>query len=81
MGETAMKNKLKGYYNVDFGGFKGNLVLRGFDTENDLRISMDALDRLCVIIAGESLYNINLFLEKYRRISSKEIKDEAGSLE
>ena len=50
-----------------FEAIKGNLVLSGFYTEHDLQLAIKALDRLCYGMAGESLYDINLFLEKYRR--------------
>ena len=55
-----------------FEVIKGNLVLSGFDTEHDLQLAMKALDRLCYGLASESLYDINLFLEKYRREAAKE---------
>ena len=55
-----------------FEAIKGNLVLSGFDTQHDLQLAMKALERLCYGLAGESLYDINLFLEKYRREAAKE---------
>ena len=55
-----------------FEAIKGNLVLSGFDTEHDLQLAIKALDRLCYGMAGESLFDINLFLEKYRREAAKE---------
>lgn len=55
-----------------FEAIKGNLVLSGFDTQHDLQLAIKALDRLCYGLAGESLYDINLFLEKYRREAAKE---------
>lgn len=55
-----------------FEAIKGNLVLSGFDTEHDSQLAIKALDRLCYGLAGESLYDINLFLEKYRREAAKE---------
>lgn len=55
-----------------FEAIKGNLVLSGFDNEHDLQLAMKALDRLCYGLASESLYDINLFLEKYRREAAKE---------
>ena len=55
-----------------FEVIKGNLVLSGFDTEHDLQLAIKALERLCYGMAGESLYDINLFLEKYRRQAAKE---------
>lgn len=54
-----------------YENIKGNIVLWGFDTERDLKLAMKALDRLCIGMAGESLYDINLFLEKYRREVAK----------
>ena len=54
-----------------FEAFGGNLVLWGFDTERDLKLAKEALERLCRIMAGESLYDINRFLEKYRREDAK----------
>ena len=54
-----------------FEVIKGNLVLSGFYTENDLQLAIKALERLCYGLAGESLFEINLFLEKYRREAAK----------
>ena len=55
-----------------FETIKGNLVLSGFDTEHDLQLAIKALERLCYGMASESLYDINVFLEKYRREAAKE---------
>lgn len=64
-----MANKEK--FKAKFENIKGNLVLWGFDTERDLNMAIKALDRLCIAMACESLYDINLFLEKYRREEAK----------
>ena len=55
-----------------FEAIKGNLVLSGFDSEHDLQLAIKALERLCYGMAGESLFDINKFLEKYRREAAKE---------
>ena len=55
-----------------FEAIKGSLVLSGFDTQHDLQLAMKALDRLLYGLASESLYDINVFLEKYRREVAKE---------
>ena len=59
-------------FKAKFEAIKGNLVLSGFDTQHDLQLAIKALDRLCYGMASESLFDINLFLEKYRRRAAKE---------
>lgn len=59
-------------FKAKFEAIKGNLVLSGFDNEHDLQLAMKALERLCYGMASESLFDINLFLEKYRREVAKE---------
>lgn len=63
--------KFKGIFNLNFGAFKGGLVLSNFDTEHDLNLAIKGLERLCMFMAGESLYDINRFLEKYRQKAAK----------
>lgn len=67
-----MTNKEK--FKEKFEAFGGNLVLWDFDTERDCKLAKEALERLCRIMAGESLYAINKFLEKYRREVAKHDK-------
>ena len=62
-----------GNYKELFPNFDGNMVLSGFDTPRDAKLAKRALERLCGIMAGQSLSSINEFLEPYRRKAAQEI--------
>ena len=46
--------------------FGGNLVLTGYDTERDLNKAKQDIERMLMIVASESVYNIMKFLAPYR---------------
>lgn len=46
--------------------FGGNLVLSGYDTERDLKKAKADIERMLMILASESVYNIIKFLAPYR---------------
>lgn len=51
--------------------FGGNLVLTGYDTERDLKRAKADIERMLMIVASESVYNIMKFLAPYREKSAR----------
>lgn len=51
--------------------FGGNLVLMGYDTERDLNKAKQDIERMLMIVASESVYNIMKFLAPYRAEMAK----------
>lgn len=51
--------------------FGGNLVLTGYDTERDLNKAKQDIERMLMIVASESVYEIMKFLAPYRAEMAK----------
>lgn len=60
--------------------FGGNLVLTGYDTERDLKKAEADIERMLMIVASESVYNIMKFLAPYRAKMAKREELEYGDL-
>lgn len=60
--------------------FGGNLVLTGYDTERDLNRAKKDIERMLMIVASESIYNIMKFLAPYRAEMAKREELEYGVL-
>ena len=60
--------------------FRGNLVLTGYDSERDLKKAKTDIERMLMILASESLYNIMKFLAPYRAKASKKCQEEYDDL-
>lgn len=60
--------------------FGGNLVLTGYDTERDLNMAKKDIERMLMIVASESVYNIMKFLAPYRAEMAKREELEYGDL-
>ena len=60
--------------------FGGNLVLSGYDTERDLKRAKEDIERMLMIVASESVYNIMKFLAPYRAKMAKREELEYGDL-
>ena len=60
--------------------FGGNLVLTGYDTERDLKKAKADIERMLMIVASESVYNIMKFLAPYRAEMAKREELEYGDL-
>ena len=60
--------------------FGGNLVLTGYDTERDLKKAKADIERMLMIVASESVYNIMKFLAPYRAKMAKREELEYGDL-
>ncbi len=60
--------------------FGGNLVLTGYDTERDLKKAKEDIERMLMIVASESVYNIMKFLAPYRAKMAKREELEYGDL-
>lgn len=64
---------MSGKFDGVFKHFDGNLVLHGFDTEHDLKLAQQALERMLRVLAEMSFYNVNKELEPYRRKCASEM--------
>ncbi len=51
--------------------FGGALVLSGYDTEHDLKKAKKDIERMLMIVAGESVFEIMKFLAPYRAKMAK----------
>lgn len=60
--------------------FGGSLVLSGYDTERDLKMAKADIERMLMIVASESVYNIMKFLAPYRAKMAKREELEYGDL-
>lgn len=60
----ANKNEVPGQ--ILFPIRNGNLVIRGYDTEKDLKKARADIDRLLDIMSGMTFFEINKMLEPYR---------------
>ena len=60
---------------------KGNLVIRGYDTDKDEKRAVKDINRLLTILSGMSVSEINKYLEPYRRKVAKGYDDEAKAEE
>lgn len=60
--------------------YGGNLVLSGYDTERDLEKAKADIERMLMIVASESVYNIMKFLAPYRAKMAKREELEYGDL-
>lgn len=56
---------------------KGNLVIRGYDTDKDEKRAVKDINRLLIILAGMSMCEINKYLEPFRRKVAKVYDDES----
>lgn len=71
------ENRLK---KLGIKSFGGNLVLIGYDTERDLNKAKNDIERMLMIIASESVYNIMKFLAPYREEIARLEELEYGDL-
>lgn len=60
---------------------KGNLVIRGYDTDKDEKRAVKDMNRLLTILSGMSMFEINKYLEPFRRKVAKAYDDEAKAEE
>ena len=56
---------------VGIPNFGGNIVITGYDTERDLNKAKQDIERMLMIVASESVYNIMKFLAPYRAKMAK----------
>lgn len=55
------------------------LSLHSFDTEHDLKLCINALNRLMSVMSEDTIFNINKELEPYRRKAAREMDREIES--